>query len=281
VRLVAAAIRFRLSAAQISVLWPGLVLVIGLHVGRNMKGGIRVQYPFAMYPPPAGFDRGVFDQQMMDEILALWKRLHSKSKTGGRVQMSAVELGAAIFAIRSNIGYARRRRYDCRLKSAETKNELLIDNYSFEQLKIKSHRLIHSLERHLKRANTALSKSVTRDEFAALIGRWKAHLRWMRLHIVYFKPLRPIIGKRRIRQQQDLDELMKMAERGIHNAGYRSPEPRELRRMMRLFARSTRRWREGENTVLYMLENKRDLTAKWYLAQFVLHRLTLEELKKP
>ena len=195
--------------------------------------------------------------------------------------MSAVELGAAIFAIRSNIGYARRRRYDCRLKSAETKNELLIDNYSFEQLKIKSHRLIHSLERHLKRANTALSKSVTRDEFAALIGRWKAHLRWMRLHIVYFKPLRPIIGKRRIRQQQDLDELMKMAERGIHNAGYRSPEPRELRRMMRLFARSTRRWREGENTVLYMLENKRDLTAKWYLAQFVLHRLTLEELKKP
>jgi hypothetical protein len=94
------------------------------------------------------------------------------------------------------------------------------------------------------------------------------------------KPLRPIISSRRIRQQQDLDELMKMAERGLQNAGYQPPEARELRRMMCLFARSARRFREGGYFVRTMLEKKTDFTNTWYLGQFVLDRLTLEEMKK-
>ena len=150
------AIRFRFSAAQMSVLWPGLDLIITLRKERNIKGGIRFEYPFRMYPPPAGFDRGAFDQEMMDEILALWERLHPKSQTGGRMQMKAVELRAAIFAIQANISYVRRRRNDCGTKSPAPKNEPLIDDQSFEQLKIESKRVIHSLERRMKRANNAL-----------------------------------------------------------------------------------------------------------------------------
>jgi hypothetical protein len=37
------AIRFRFSAAQMSVLWPGLDLIIRLHVARNIKDGIRFE----------------------------------------------------------------------------------------------------------------------------------------------------------------------------------------------------------------------------------------------
>ena len=39
------AIRFRFSAAQMSVLWPGLDLITSLHKERNTKGGIRFEYP--------------------------------------------------------------------------------------------------------------------------------------------------------------------------------------------------------------------------------------------
>jgi hypothetical protein len=102
----------------------------------------------------------------------------------------------------------------------------------------------------------------------------------MHLRLVWFKPLRSIISSRRIRQQQDLDELMKMAERGLQNAGYQPPEAPELRRMMRLFARSARRFREGGYFVRTMLEKKTNFTNTWYLGQFVLDRLTLEEMKK-
>jgi len=73
---------------------------------------------------------------------------------------------------------------------------------------------------------------------------------------------------------------MKMAERGLKNAGYRPPESPELRRMMRLFARSARRFREGGYFVRTMLENKTDFTNTWYLGQFVLDRITLEEMNK-
>ena len=37
------AIRFRFSAAQMSVLWTGLDLLISLHKERNTKGGIRFE----------------------------------------------------------------------------------------------------------------------------------------------------------------------------------------------------------------------------------------------
>ncbi len=37
------AIRFRFSAAQMSVLWPGLDLITWLHKERNTKGGIRFE----------------------------------------------------------------------------------------------------------------------------------------------------------------------------------------------------------------------------------------------
>jgi len=65
------ALRFRLSAGQMSVIWPGLDLLIKSYIAQNTKGGRRYEYPFRMFPPPFGFYRGVFSQEHMDQILAL------------------------------------------------------------------------------------------------------------------------------------------------------------------------------------------------------------------
>lgn len=273
-------IRFRISAAQMAVLWAALDLIDRLYATRKIKGGIRYQFPFRMYQPPAGYDRGVFDEPMMDELMALCNRLHPQSKTGGRMHMNAVELRAAVFAIRANISYIRKLRYDNRHKSPESRNELHIDNQSFEQLKVKSHRLIHSLEHRIKRADSASAKAATAEECAAVMDRWGRHLRWMHVHLVYFKPLRPKISSGRNRYQKEINELVKMAERGLEDEGYQPPAAPELRTKMRLFAASARRWREGGWTIFDMMQDKTNSIAESYLARFVLKRLTLEELKK-
>ncbi len=274
---ITTATRFRLSASQMSIIWQGLDLVIKSYVARQTKGGIRYEYPFQVYPPPVGFLRGAFDRELMDLIIVLWKQLKPKAKTGGRVQMDAIELRAAIFGIRANIDFVRKRRHFHRRLSLETKARFGIDDASFDQLKIRSQRVIHTLERHMKRANRTLLSAVPRDAYGLLVHAWRMHLRWMWLHIAYFKPLPPVIGPRRIRQQRDLDELMKMTRYGLEREGYQSPDDIELRRMMRLYVRSARRGREGGRTAGFLLEHKNNVTARWFLAKFVLRRLDLKE----
>jgi hypothetical protein len=277
---ITTAIRFRFSAAQMSVIWPGLDLLFKSYAARQHKGGIRYEYPFWIDPPPRGFDCGTFDQEMMDEIIGLWKRLRPRAKAGGRVQMDTIESRATIFAIRANIDFVRKNRHDHRHLEPGTKARFRIDDESFDQLKIRSQRVICSLERHMKQANRVLLKLVTREQYNALVNAWKAHLRWMRLHIAHFKPRPPIIRGRKIRHQAILDELMRMADHRIRILGYQPPEPEELRRIMRLYASSARRWREGPYTVQYMMENKTYYQATCYLSTFVMHRLDLEKLSK-
>src|ERR1019366_3245021 len=95
----------------------------------------------------SGSIRLQFDQNLMDKILDLWKRLRPKAKAGGRVQMDTIELRATIFAIRANIDFARKLRHDHRRLDPETKARVLLDDESYDQLKIKSQRVICSLER--------------------------------------------------------------------------------------------------------------------------------------
>ena len=148
-------------------------------------------------------------------MLGLWKTLRDRKTSGGRVQMDTFHLRAAAFAVRAYIDFIRMQRYQKRRQSPRTKILLRIDDDSFQLLKAKSKAVIRFLERHMKRANKVLHQAVTGDQYHALMADWIGHLRWMRLHIAYFKPLvKPILG-RRIRQQRDLDELMRMAQRGL------------------------------------------------------------------
>jgi hypothetical protein len=262
-----------------SIIWPGLDLVSRSYISRQRKGGIRYEYPFRTYPPPVGFNRGIFDQSLMEEILALWKQLRPKEKTGGRLQMTAIDLRASIFAIRAHLGFVRKARYDERRLGQGAKTRFLLDAESYAKLKAKSELVILSLERHMKRANRLLKKSIDQNEYHALINAWTAHLRWMRLHIAYFKRWSPIIQGRKIQQQNTLDWLMHMAGYGIRDEGYEQPESKELRRIMRLYVRSARRGREGMFTIPYLMKPNGNVYMNRHLAQFIIRRLTLKELR--
>src|SRR5665213_2393085 len=110
-----------MSAAQMSVIWPGLDLLIKSFIARQTKGGIRYEYPFRVYPPPGGFNRGTFNQDYKDKTFAVWKCLRPKVKTGGRVQMDTIQLRTLIFAIRANLDYVRKCRHDLRRESPVVK----------------------------------------------------------------------------------------------------------------------------------------------------------------
>jgi hypothetical protein len=263
-----------------SVIWQGLDLVFKSHIGRVHKGSSPHAFPFRMYQLPSRFNRGTFSIPMMGKFVDLWKRLNPKAKVGGRVAMDAVELRMTIFVIRAYIDFVRGRRHSHRLERALVKTRLQLDDQSFDQLKIRSNRVILTLERHLKRANRAMQHSISAGAFVELMQDWRAHMQWMRLHIAYFKPPPPVVPGRKIWQQNALDELMKLAESGIWIAGYQPPDDQELRRMMRLYVRSARRDREGKFTVAFSVNHKLGYFVKDHLANFVLKRLQLKERPK-
>jgi hypothetical protein len=275
-----AAIRFRLTSLQSSLIWRGLEFIVKSHIVRRDKGLIPYSYPFRLYPPPIGFDRGAYNTEIMDQIMDIWNTLLSKGAAGGRVQMNTLQVRAAIFAVRVHIDLWRKQKHIGRRWSADVKNRHCIDEAAFKQLELKAQRVIRSLERHRKRANRHLLTLITREEYAALIiDAWKKHLRWMRLRLVYFKPLPPVIPGNKTGFQLILNKLGEMVEQGIRNEGYRPLDAEELRRMMRLFVASSRRGREGGNwNIRYLLKNANSTPAKSFLANFVLRRLNLEPL---
>jgi hypothetical protein len=102
----------------------------------------------------------------------------------------------------------------------------------------------------------------------------------MRLHIAYFKPWgKPIPGRRK-RQQQNLDELMEMAKHGLRDAGFRPPEEKQLRHIIRLYARYARSGQQGHWTIQFLLDKRKDFNRTYHLAHFVIDRSKLKELSK-
>lgn len=273
------AIRFRLSAAQMSVIWPGLDLIVRGYVAyRDKKNS---SYRSALRADKPGLVLGIFDSKAMDQIVALWKALRPKAEHGGRVHMTTMQVRAAIFSVRINLDMRRKQKHDKRKLNAETKRRFGVDQRSLKALGIKAQRVVRTLERYMKRANRALRASLPHNECAALLKAWQMHLRWMRVSLVYYRQLPPIVKGRKKRQQLILNALVVMAEQGLRSAGYDAPEANDMRKLMRLYARSARRCREGSWTLEKLTKLPTSFNAKYHLANFIMQRRELKELPEP
>lgn len=270
-------IQLRLTRSQVSFIWPGIDFVAKSYSSHRDKKKSLYCYPFRLRPPAPGFDKGRFDPELMNMVMNLWKRLRKKANKGGRFQFNSIEIRIAIFAVRVNGDWMRRQKYDGRKLNQKAKKLLGIDAESLKKLKEGSARVIRTLERHMKRADYKLLSLIPRNQHNLLVRAWKAHLRWMRLCLAYFKPLLPILlVGRKTANQRVLDELEGIAASGIREAGYRVPEQPELRRLMRLYARSLRRGREGIG-IRYILTHANGSGTKRLLYSFVDRRIELKE----
>ena len=80
-----AAVRLRLSASQMSVIWPGLDRIVLEYSGWSTWKDSLYSYPFRIHPPWPGFDRGTYDADFMQGVTDLWKRLRPITRAGGRI----------------------------------------------------------------------------------------------------------------------------------------------------------------------------------------------------
>lgn len=271
-----ASVRLRLSATQMSVIWPGLDRIVRQYSGWSARKESLYTYPFRMYPPLPGFDRGTYNADLMDGIVNLSRRLRSKARAGCRTHMTSIDLRAAIFAVRVNTSWWQYQKVIGQKLEARTKEVMQIDPDTLKKLMTKSARTILSLERHTKRADYRLGALVSSEDYIEYMDSWKAHLRWIRLHLVYFKPLRPHFLKgRKGSFQIILNELIEVAKEMISAEGLLPPKDGELRRIMRLYSCSSRRFREGHYTVPYVINHRSSEYTRWHLVEFIQKRITL------
>jgi hypothetical protein len=275
-----------------ALVWPGLDFLVKANISRGKNKAGTYSYPFSIYPLPSGKSRGTYQPYLMDQIVATWRQLKPKSSTGGRVQMNAVQVRASIFAIRVYLALCRRQKHNLRRSRAQWKGnknanerahlnaELKTFSSSIQELRVNSRRVLPILEKHMKRANRALLTTHGPEQVAAISTAWRGHLRWMRLHLAYFKPLSPIVKNLRARQRGTIDILVNMAEKGLQNEACKTPGEAELRHVMRLYARSARRGLQGRWTVPELVAHPNFFLSKWHLAEFVKHRLRLQPLEE-
>ena len=274
------AVKMRLSKSQMSLIWLGLDFVVRAYLTRVRTGSAQFEYPFHVLPLPLGSDAGTFGSAMMDRMLALWTRLKPKAKAGGRFQMNGIEIRAAILAARVTLQLRRKEVKEARRWDSATKRRFRMDGESIRELEGQTERLIMSLELYMKRANRAFLKEASRNQFADESKEWRSHLRWIRWHLIFFKPFRSLLQGRRKWQQAIIDQLVVMAEEAIHYQDLEPPDPRELRRVIRLFARYARRGRTGSFHLRRMLENPKSRLAQYHLADFVQQRFPLKECQE-
>jgi hypothetical protein len=172
--------------------------------------------------------------------------------------MTFIDLSACIFAVRIGREFQRH---------VQGKKQTVREN-------LEAKAVIASLERQLKRARRAYAADAGESAYKEMRVGWFAHLRWMRMHLVYFRPQR-IKTQPRLLQRMIVDRTYESAKAGILKRQYEPPPEKELRRLVRLYLRYVRRERRA--ATIGMLMNRPRL-AEELLSNFVLDREDLNPI---
>ncbi len=191
--------------------------------------------------------------------------------------MNAFELRAAARSARVTVQLARIKAPETSQSETKAKRSLALDREAISNLKLKGQAFLKFLDRYMKRANRRFQSERSRDEFNTLSREWRSHLQWIRFHLAYFKPFRPLgPGQRRV-LRWSISRLVRMADVAIADQGFELPDLGKLRRVIRMFVHYSRRGRQGFKHHLYMLKNREKPFAQRELLEFIQQRLALRE----
>lgn len=268
----APAIEVRLTRHRVDCIWPGLDFIVRANLTRLKTGSALNSYPFRMYPLPRGIDVGIPSARLMTQVQELWTRLGSR-RSGGSITLDSIDVRIAILSARLSLKLARSGAPDW----ADRAPKLQISEKALHKIKQHTRRIVRSLERMMKCADRRFISLRSREGFKVLTREWKAHLRWMKFHLIYFKQIsadHPKRGRLII-----IDGLEEIAKEGIQHFGYELPDLRELRRVMRLYAVHCRRGREPLFNFSKLAARPHERLAQAHLVDFVLARLDLKEVE--
>ena len=276
-------ISLRLTQRQLETIRPGLVEIVGAYQAWQQTGRYPHAWRFRIHPLSEQELAGRFDEELMQEIVLAAAELKGGSSSGRRAGLNTIQIRAGILATRVRLDKLReiawgarkeRRRARSEEVKAHVQEVLGVDRPSLDRKNEQAKRTIKALERHMKRANRALKKTIGTIAYREMMDRWRRHLKWVRLHLVYFRPLPPV-GHRGRAQRLLVDGFVQQAERWLRIKGYIPPPPEQLRHLMRLAIRYIRRGRTGFTLSFLM---RFPSVAQPYLADFVLDRVKLNRI---
>jgi hypothetical protein len=143
-----------------------------------------------------------------------------------RLHLNFLQLSACILAVRIGKDYDRVR----------LKRKISIERQQGMR------RVISSLERELKRARRAYAAEMGEDMYKHMRTVWLQQLRWIRMNLVYFRPIRVKTQRRKV-ARMIIDYGYERARAGLFARDLVPPEERDLRRLVRLAVRYIRRGR--------------------------------------
>lgn len=218
---------------------------------------------------------------MMDQVTSLWPLFGSIPAAGARIRMTSFQIRACIFSLRIEHDAQRdhelmtRKKRKLNNKTKEERTEELkrrqLAIARLKKLRADSKRVIRTLERLLKKSSRHLINSEGADHRELLLQRWRKHVQWMRMHLVYFRPTPPIGGRRG--HIALVDRLVQLAIEGMAIRGEIPPPKDRLRSLIRLALKNHRAGRS-------LLKMRSDQTLRFQLSFFVSERSDLKISRK-
>jgi hypothetical protein len=219
----------RFNPVQRGLIWPGLNRIVFAYITFRETGSAD-GYPFRVHPlatvPRPGLSPGRFKAEFMEMIIDLWTRMKTAKSRRIRLHLNFLQLSACILAVRIGKDYDRVR----------LKRKISIERQQGMR------RVISSLERELKRARRAYAAEMGEDMYKHMRTVWLQQLRWIRMNLVYFRPIRVKTQRRKV-ARMIIDYGYERARAGLFARDLVPPEERDLRRLVRLAVRYIRRGR--------------------------------------
>lgn len=223
---------FRLTRKEILLVHTGLKPCL-----RSLDYGKRCgSYPntdfFRLYPHLRPRD-GRFEQRFLDYILSAWdvmvQWVEDKNAKSHRVRIDPIAIAILAFFVRV-AGVQMRHRH----VTSPVSNPKQIGA-----------RLSRKFENQRRRALRKARAAGQGETYAGLAERWHQFQLWMRTHFLYCRCHRPSPQSTRQRNQLYISECQKVAKKVIAEYELEMPEAEELRRLVKLAIRYSRRGRLG------------------------------------
>ena len=261
--LIRAGVPTRLTARQLRLIWPGITHIISSYATYKETGNSTYSYPFRVHPlserARPGQDPGVFQSRLMQVILDLWVKLKKTELKRARLTLNFIDFSICLLSVRIGRDY---KRLQWKKKPSRIERRLAAS-------------VIMSLERHLKRARRAYAAEAGEQAYKEMRVQWVAHLRWVRMHLAYFRSIRVTKQPRKL-QQAIVNECYERAWQGLVKRDYEPPPSKELRHLVRLALWNIRWGLSSITSIMSLL--KSDEFAELFLAEFVLDRLDLNPI---
>lgn len=271
------AIDVRLTRTQAAIIWRGLNFIQLANLTRASEGSAISSYPFYITPLPPTVDTGRWSQAMMRRVEALWRQFKPRAGSGGRFKMNFLDLRIAAYAAR--LGVKLRKKDAEESPTRPKRGSPAWKRAEGEYLKLKSdtQRVVTSLEKLTKRATRLFLAVRPRDEFSSLGTEWRRFLRWMKFHLTYLYPHKVFKSGNLKGRRLLIDAFVAVAENAILTNGFELPESRELRHVMRMYARYCRRGQISDWQMGFLRLAPSDPLILGAIFDFVSNRLQLKE----